>query len=576
MMENVIKKWKMLFFVFCFIQLYSANLLAANSGIATLKEFSGEVMIKNAEKWTKPEKELRIYSGSKIVTKQGSASILFDDGATMNVDPFSSIRTIEQMGESTSESNKDVRLRNIRIMLGRTKYDEQHTKERETKVELPMAVAALRGTGGFFGANETGESQGQLYDGTMETSGTFNEQLPETLDLTQALNSPTWLASISSAAAPDDVVSNIKEIQSELKSFAKNADPDIAESVSQTLSTIDNVLLDIEKKVEQIKQLEQTNKNSNTSTQNTVKDVSDQVSAIYAAAIKESMSGSVLLVLATLKGDTEGIATATKLNEQNDKVLAIAEKAVQTIQNASDASNSENSKQKEAVIASVVQTALNTVKASESSIKSSSDALVLGAKGDTIGAAQAEKLSETSSNTLKTAEKALQTADKAIEAVVKATSDQDIANAQTIASSAEKTSEVVKDAIEVTTLATQAISEQNQEQAAILTKAADTASQSVTVVESAMEKVNDAFEKNDVESMKNASDILDNSVKDSKEKTETIIEEAKTAETKQDAIKQDTNEVKEDAEQENKFLDTNDNFNIKEEVINDDKPASPV
>jgi len=592
-------KWKLLVFAFFFLFVFSGYAFAALKGIAVLKEFTGEVMIKNAGSWTRPEKDLRLYSGAKIVTKQGTAQVVFDDGATMYVDVFSSIRTMDQMRDLIPGSGKQVRLRSIRIMLGRTKYQEQPAKGRKTQIELPTAVAALRGTGGWFGADETGESLGKLYEGVMDTSGIFKEIIPKILNLARALNSSTWQASIGVSGAADNDVLNVQEVQAELNTFIKNTDPAIQESVKQTLSQVTNVLADLETKQAKVQQAQQIKQNS----ENQIKKATDEtpegvveansISAraadIYIAATKDSINSDIVLILETLKGDAEGMATARQAKAQNDRALEIADNATQLAGNAAAmASIAVSDIQRNTAIA-VARAASNTLEAAASTIKTSNASAWLMARDDQTGTDKAENLGSLAAKSLATAEKSVLLAGKAMAAVKAATTKDDAILAQTLASAAEKSSEAVQNALQVSNLAARAITEQNLEKAASLTQTAESAAQLVESVDSAVDAIDNAFDNKDISGVNDASDTLDEAVQETQDETqetiETAAEEDKAEEDKVEEDKAEEDKVEEDKAEEDKAdeEDTGDEGEADEPEpepetpsTQDDQAASPV
>jgi hypothetical protein len=466
-LEIEMKKFAYFIIFLVMILTFCGYALAAPQGIARLKEFSGEVMIKNAGSWTQPENGLTLYSGAKIVTKQGTALVHFNDGATMYVDAFSSIRIMDQMKNLISGSDKQVRLRSIRIMLGRTKYEEQPAKGRKTQIELPTAVAALRGTGGWFGAYETGESLGALYEGGMDTFGDFKEIVPKILDFARALNSPTWQASMTSLSASGNEVLNVKEIQAELNTFIANTDPAIRESVQQTLAQVTTVLVGLTAKQGKVEEAQEIKTKSEDQIAGATDDTDPKVTATntkageaadaYVAATKESINADIVLILETLKGDETGMATATLTKAQNDQALSIAEKATKTADNAADLANTATNDTQLNIALSVATTAVNTINATMSTIKTSNASVWLVARDDETGTEKTESLSRSASQTLATAEKSMLIADKAIVAAETIRNEQDLIQAQSLATAAEASSRVAMNALEVNNLAAQAV-----------------------------------------------------------------------------------------------------------------------
>ena len=394
---------------------------AAVGFFATLKEFSGEVMIKNAEKWVSPEPGMPLYSGAKIVTKEGSALVQFKDGATMTVDPFSSIRAIDQIQATETGGSDQMRIRKIRVMLGRTKYEEQPIAGRQTRIEMPTAVAALRGTGGYFGADEGGRSQGELYEGNMDTSGLFQELFPQILALENALNSPTWTASLDSADQADNPLSNVQEIQAEIQTFYDNLDPQVQAEVQQTLAVITPVLQDIQMKIEKAQKAETqkaaAQKTGAEDTRSQVKEISEKTSQTADTFVKttqDSTQADISLVLATIKGDQAGIALAQAAKDQNDRAVDIAGQAMDTAAMAVELAGKATTDKQLDAAASVANTAGNTVDALAETVKTTNTTAMMVAQDNQEGAAKMQGLAATTESTLAGAKKSTQSSQNAL------------------------------------------------------------------------------------------------------------------------------------------------------------------
>lgn len=446
-MKKIKARWNPVYFVLIIFLIFPEILWAFPRPIATLQNFIGEVMIKNAGSWTPPTKGLRLYSGAKIVTRQGSAIVLFDDGATMQVDAFSSIRAMDQIPPSTTASGQKVTLRSIRVMLGRTKYQEQPSSIRKTRIEMPTAVAALRGTGGWFGADDQGDSMGSLYEGAMDTFGEFAEIIPGILNLAQALASPTWQTSVASSSASRDVVLNVQDIQAELNTFINNIDPDIQNSVQDTLGVIQTVLEDIQDKYAKVAQAQQILQASASqgeiATVDTpsevleVNTISGQMADMFIAATRESFSADIILILETLKGDSQGLDMARQAKEQNDRALAVADDALQIAgRTAAFVGTQTTQTQREAAVA-VIQTASSSLGVAMDTIAISSASVWLAARDDMSGSEQASLLMNEVDQTLEDAGTAIQTADDALTDSGAATTEAQAQSALNLANSAQ-------------------------------------------------------------------------------------------------------------------------------------------
>jgi hypothetical protein len=397
--------------LFCWFLLFPAMVSAVGS-FAILAEFSGEVMIKNAEEWVSPEVDMPLYSGAKIVTKDGSALVLFKDGATMTVDPFSSIRAIDQLQEGTTDSREQMRIRRIRIMLGRTKYDEQPVAARQTRIEMPTAVAALRGTGGYFGSNEDNRSQGALYEGNMDISGIFEEIIPQIMAFENALNSSTWTASLSSAGQVDNHLANVHEIQAEIQTFAANLDPQMQTTVQQTLAVITPVLQGLQQKVQKAQQAETrraaAQKVATEDSRPRVRAIGQKTAKTaetFVRTAQESAKTDISLVLATLKGDQKGVATAQAAKQQNDRAVAAAGQAAETSARAVDMAEKAVSGKQVETAESVANTASNTAEAMEETVRATNTVSMMVSRDNQEGVDKMARLDDATERILASAEK---------------------------------------------------------------------------------------------------------------------------------------------------------------------------
>jgi hypothetical protein len=141
-------------------------------GIATLKDFTADIIMKNNGKWgTTYMKGLVLYNGDKIVTRNGTAHVVFHDRSELNIEPNSNVRIIEGVVKKGFIFKKMVTERRIRVLLGKTRYKEESSKKRETRFEAPTAVAALRGNEISFGVDDTGTAYGLIIDGNWHAIG---------------------------------------------------------------------------------------------------------------------------------------------------------------------------------------------------------------------------------------------------------------------------------------------------------------------------------------------------------------------------------------------------------------------
>ena len=141
-------------------------------GIATLKDFAGDIIIKNNGKWGATcVKGLILYNGDKVVSRKGTAYVVFHDGSELNIEPNSNVRIIEEVLKKGFIFKKTVKQRRIRVLLGKARYKEEVSKKRETRFEAPTAIAVLGGTEISFGVDYMGTAFRVIIDGNWYTLG---------------------------------------------------------------------------------------------------------------------------------------------------------------------------------------------------------------------------------------------------------------------------------------------------------------------------------------------------------------------------------------------------------------------
>jgi hypothetical protein len=141
-------------------------------GIATLKDYAGDIIVKNNGKWgTTYVKGSILYNGDKIVTRKGTAHVVFSDGSELNIEPNSNVRIMEEVFKRGFIFKQAVRQRRIRVLLGKTGYKEEFSKKRETQFEAPTAIAGLRGAEISFGVDHTGTAFAVIIEGNWYTLG---------------------------------------------------------------------------------------------------------------------------------------------------------------------------------------------------------------------------------------------------------------------------------------------------------------------------------------------------------------------------------------------------------------------
>jgi hypothetical protein len=82
----------LLLFLMSIIFLFPSSAFSQEKPIARLADFSGTVLVKSQGSWgVKPVKDLPLYSMDKLVTRIGTATIVFNDGGTVNINNNSNL-----------------------------------------------------------------------------------------------------------------------------------------------------------------------------------------------------------------------------------------------------------------------------------------------------------------------------------------------------------------------------------------------------------------------------------------------------------------------------------------------------
>jgi hypothetical protein len=158
--------------VFLLFSLLISPAHAQVKGIATLEDFGGDIIIKSNGKWGATcMKGLILYNGDKVVTRKGTAHVIFHDGSELNIEPNSNVRIIEEVLKKGFIFKKMVNHRRIRVLIGKTRYKEEFSKKRKTRFEAPTAIAVLGGTEISFGVDYMGTAFRVIMDGNWYTLG---------------------------------------------------------------------------------------------------------------------------------------------------------------------------------------------------------------------------------------------------------------------------------------------------------------------------------------------------------------------------------------------------------------------
>jgi hypothetical protein len=192
------------------ILLIPASAFSQAKPIAKLAEFSGTVLIKSQGSWgVKPAKDLPLYSMDKLVTRVGEATIVFNDGATVNIKNNSNL-LINEMETKEGLTTKVVR--HIMLFLGRLNFKTGKPSV-ETRFETTRAVIGIRGTAGILSIGADGKTYIYFSEGGAKyILGEFIRGIAKPVRVALADKNPIQRATFVAKAAIDQVARTEKMV----------------------------------------------------------------------------------------------------------------------------------------------------------------------------------------------------------------------------------------------------------------------------------------------------------------------------------------------------------------------------
>jgi hypothetical protein len=178
--------------------------------IARLAEFSGTVLISSQGSWgVKPAKDLPLYSTDKVVTRIGNATIIFNDGATLDVKNNSNVLIQER--EKTKGFITIIE-RRILLFLGKLNFRTGKSKV-ETRFETTKAVIGIRGTAGILSIGSDGKTYIHFTEGGAKyILGDFVRGVAKDVRVELADQNPVQRATFVAKAAVEQVGRTEKKV----------------------------------------------------------------------------------------------------------------------------------------------------------------------------------------------------------------------------------------------------------------------------------------------------------------------------------------------------------------------------
>jgi hypothetical protein len=200
-----LKKISKFLFLFCLLSTFFIPTFAFSQEkpIARLAEFSGTVLISSQGSWgVKPAKDLPLYSMDKVVTRVGNATIIFHDGATLDVKNNSNVLIQEREAETGLVKTIE---RRILLFLGKLNFKTGKSKV-ETRFETTRAVIGIRGTAGILSIGADGKTYIHFTEGGAKyILGDFVRGVAKDVRVELADQNPVQRATFVAKAAVEQV-----------------------------------------------------------------------------------------------------------------------------------------------------------------------------------------------------------------------------------------------------------------------------------------------------------------------------------------------------------------------------------
>ena len=196
----------LLLFLVSIIFFIPASAFSQEKPIAKLADFSGTVLIKSQDSWgVKPVKDLPLYSMDKLVTRVGTATIVFNDGATVNIKNNSNLLINEQEKKKGLVTTIE---RHILLFLGKFNFKTGKSGKSnvETRFETTRAVIGIRGTAGILSIGADGNTYIYFSEGEAKyILGDFIRGIAKDVRVALADQNPAQRATFVAKAAIDQV-----------------------------------------------------------------------------------------------------------------------------------------------------------------------------------------------------------------------------------------------------------------------------------------------------------------------------------------------------------------------------------
>ena len=233
------KKISKLLFLMILLILFciTTSAFSGEKPIAKLADFSGTVLINSQGTWgLKPVRDLPLYSMDKVVTRIGTATIVFNDGAVLDVKSNSNLLIQEIEKEKGLIKKIKSAERKVLLFLGKLHFKTGEAKI-ETRFETTKAVIGIRGTAGILSIGADGKTYIHFSEGGASfILGEFIRGIAKEVRVDMADQNPVQRATFVAKAAADQVRRTEKKV---IAKQMPQAQLSLAKAIAQETSALE-------------------------------------------------------------------------------------------------------------------------------------------------------------------------------------------------------------------------------------------------------------------------------------------------------------------------------------------------
>ena len=225
----------------------------AAAPIATISAFDGDVSILSDYKIIKVTQAGQpLKQGNRVQVKVGFATVTFNDGATLNVNPYSSAMIQQQEEESgfwIFKTKKTVR--RITCFIGKLKFKSGKSIQ-DNYLQTPTAVAGLRGTEAEVGYDNVSNFLNMISGELAATYGTFIQGFFDNPGIDAASKNQVFQALENAKNAAETGTQQAAQmaalvaIQTAAQELVNNPDPVVATQARQVVEQTRQQILDFQ------------------------------------------------------------------------------------------------------------------------------------------------------------------------------------------------------------------------------------------------------------------------------------------------------------------------------------------